>query len=154
MGSTPEKILAIMDECDCARATAFKKQKEGYQPDLEAFVKRQGERKAKGEPTDGTLPANFDQPIEWARAVLWAAEHQNHKGMTRRKAGSGLNFTLWEFGQSRPKELLVQMVPKAIDIITGDGGDKAGSEYELVENQSIAELEELLVAAVAESKRG
>lgn len=91
--------------------------------------------------------------LDWCRAVLWATRHMSDKRMTLRKAGSKLRYSMWQAAQKYPKDLLINLAPKAMNII--DRNKDSGEDLEGMkeaEGKSIKELEELLVDAVAESQ--
>jgi AcrR family transcriptional regulator len=88
--------------------------------------------------------------VEWARSVMWAAEHVHISRMAKRKAGTPMRFTLWQYGRENQKELLVNMVPRALSYLDKA---KAGKEPEgvmLAEQKSIDELRALLEQALGE----
>lgn len=83
---------------------------------------------------------------------MWAAENSGQSKMSKQKAGSTMRYALWEFGRENTKELVVQLVPKAMAILDKhfSGQDEEGVVRE--EERSIKEMEKLLAAAIKESQ--
>lgn len=99
----------------------------------------------------GGPPKEDAAAIEWCRAVLWAAEHVNTAKMTERKAGNLLRYSLWQFGRDNPKELVVQLVPKALTLLDKNKGTGEGDDVIEAENMAVKELETLLDGALQEA---
>lgn len=127
-------------------------------------IANKGKRKV-GKPKPAKPEVVTDAPVEapladvlstgglaWARAILWAAENIKVKRMTKRQAGSILNWSMWEFGRDEPKSLLVQLVPRALAILDKQKESEAPPEIDREELDEIADMEELLEAAIAESQ--
>ena len=103
-------------------------------------------------PAESNIDPDDKAALTWCRAVLWAAEHMNEKKMTERKAGNKLRFSMWQSAQDYPKELLIQLVPKALQIIDRNKEDGSTAEAVASERKSVAELKELLAGVIEESK--
>lgn len=103
-------------------------------------------------PAENNLDPDDRAAMTWCKAVLWAAENMNEPAMTMAEAGSKLRFSMWEATQKYPKELLIQLVPKALQIIDRNKGDGSGEEMKTAEHKSVQELKELLAGAIEESK--
>lgn len=106
-------------------------------------------------------PVSVDPPddedtkfvVTWARAVLWAVDHVDVKKsqMTKTKAGSALKYNMYLLGKDDLRELHVNLVPKALNILdknkNPEGGDIAAAE-----EKDCDELEVILKQALEESR--
>jgi len=111
-----------------------------------------GWRKPKPEAAPVAVPNNDDEAgIEWARAVVWAAEHVHVAKMTKRKAGNAMRHTYWQLGRDNQKQLLVDLMPKALSILDKAKGKGDDTGIIIAEEQNIAELSALLAQARAEA---
>lgn len=128
-----------------SRATVYRRLKRGETPDEILFSQGIIPEQVAETPDDQTAA------VGWCKAVLWAAEHINVARMTQQKAGSLLKYSLWQFGRDNPKELVVQLVPKALAILDRNKALADSSAIAEIENLSIAEMESLLESALAES---
>ncbi len=104
------------------------------------------------EPAENNIDPDDKAALSWCKAVLWASEHMHDKSMTVEKAGSNLRFSMWQSAQKYSKELLIQLVPKALQIIDRNKDDGSSAETADAERKSVAELKELLAGAIEESK--
>lgn len=96
-------------------------------------------------------PSDDAASVEWAKAVKFAVENMNTAKMTITKAGGKLRHSMWQAAREFPKELLVNLMPKALAILDRNQ-DQAQAEVAEAERKPIRELEELLERAVAESQ--
>lgn len=99
------------------------------------------------------MPSAEGGAVTWAQAILWAAEHIKTNRMTKGTAGSVLNWSLWQFAREEPKVFLTQLVPKALGILESNKGGLKG-EQDKAEQLEIADMEDLLAGAIAESQSG
>jgi len=105
---------------------------------------------AAGPPPD--IDAEINQSVvEWAHSILWAAKHINEPRMSLKKTGCKIKYGYWEFGRENTKELMVNLVPKALTILDKNKKPEAEAEIEAAEKQSISELKELLAGAIKEA---
>jgi len=108
---------------------------------------------AKNAPT--VVPAELDDDkaaVEWARAVMWAAEHIRVSKITKRKAGNAMRYTYWQLGQDNQKQLLVDLVPKALMILDKNKGEGDQSGVVLAEQKNINDLKALLERVLEEMR--
>lgn len=103
-------------------------------------------------PVENNIDPDDRAALTWCRAVLWAAENMNESKMTLGKAGSKLRYSMWQSAKEYPKELLIQLVPKALQIIDRNKDDGTSAESDAAERKSVQELKELLAGAIEESK--
>ncbi len=103
-------------------------------------------------PPESNIDPDDKAALTWCRAVLWASEHMNDKNMTEGKAGSKLRFSMWQSAREYSKEMLFQLVPKALQIIDRNKEDGSTAEAVASERKSVAELKELLAGVIEESK--
>lgn len=128
-----------------SRATIYRRFKEGVTK--EELLEQAQQQQA----TDEELDPEDRAAVTWCKAVLWAAENMNDKSMTISRAGSKLRYSMWESAQEYPKELLVQLVPKALAILDKNKQMDEGDEVEEAEKEGIQELEEMLKTAIEEA---
>lgn len=124
-------------------------------PDPDAPKRPRGRpRKEEAElPEIATPPESAGRAsILWAEAVQFAVENQARVRMSKKRAGSALKHAMWEIGREFPKELAFQLMPKAMAIM--DKHDNAKSDDEIIsaEEKAVGEIDELIKAAIAESK--
>ena len=105
-------------------------------------------------PEFADAPLDEEAAVNWARAVMWAAERVNVKRLSVKQAGSASLHAMWQFGRDDPKALMVQLVPKALNILDKNRGDGPGADVVDAEMRSVKELQELLAGALAESQLG
>jgi len=147
-------IQELMDETGLSRATIYRRLKQGKTPEQ---IMGRPPRRAFGSPdeqdeqADATEIVEYQATLSWCRAVLWAAENMHVKKMTRKEAGSDLKYSMWHAAQDYPKELLVQLVPKALAYIERQSGAEE-FEAEGAEKEGIEKLEELLREALREAE--
>lgn len=103
-------------------------------------------------PVDNNMDPDDKAALTWCRAVLWAADHMHDDDMTVEKAGNKLRFSMWQSAQKYSKELLIQLVPKALQILDRNRDDGSTVEANAAERKSVQELKELLAGAIEESK--
>lgn len=89
----------------------------------------------------------------WAEDSFWAFENMGLK-MTKAKAGSPARHAMWKYAKDNPDQFLGQVLPKAMALLE-KARAKEGDTDEIIraETKSIAELRNLLKAAVEESTR-
>ena len=103
-------------------------------------------------PAESNIDPDDKAALTWCRAVIWASEHMHETSMSAKKAGSKLRFSMWKAAQDYPKELLMQLAPKALQILDRNKDDGSTAEATASERKSVAELRELLAGAIEESK--
>ena len=103
-------------------------------------------------PAENSIDPDDKAAMTWCRAVLWASEHMHDKKMTVEKAGSKLRYSMWQSAQDYSKEVLMQLVPKALQILDRNKDDGTTAEAADAERKSVVELKELLAGAIEESK--
>lgn len=130
-------VQDIMDRDGVSRSTAYRRLKEEQQEEAESA----------GIITEDTVEGT----LEWCEAVLWAAKHVNTARMSERRAGSKLRYSLWQFGRGNTKELVVNMVPKALTILDKNKQPEEIEAMEEAEKTPIAELEKLLETTLEEA---
>lgn len=91
--------------------------------------------------------------LTWCKAVLWAAEHMNEKTMTLKKAGNKLRLSMWQSTQEYPKELLIQLVPKALQILDRNKGSEETVEMVRAEEKAVDEMLDLLKVALVDAAK-
>jgi hypothetical protein len=99
-------------------------------------------------------PSDELHAVEWARAVLWAADNVDHnkKRMSKTKAGSAMRYNMFLFGKENGKELMVNLVPKALNILDKNKNPDGGEITE-AEERGAGELLGILKQALEESNR-
>ena len=102
-------------------------------------------------PTDETVDLDDQAALTWCRAVIWASGNMHDDNMTLKKAGSKLRYSMWQSTKKYSKEMLIQLVPKALQILDRNKDDGTSAETEAVERKSVADLKELLAGAIEES---
>ena len=107
--------------------------------------------KTKKPEIDGPDAEHGQRAVDWALAVMWAAENLNVARMTKRKAGSLMKYALWQFGREDPKTLVSQLSFKAAQILEKNKRENEETLIVEQEKKSIAELEELLADAKTEA---
>lgn len=87
----------------------------------------------------------------WAADCYWAYEHLGDR-VTRAKAGTAARFAQWKMAAKDPEYFVMQVMPKAMTMLE-KARDKAGDEdgVSRAEQKSIAELQRILTAAIAEA---
>jgi len=105
-------------------------------------------------PSDNSEPAELADganQLEWARAVLWAAENINVGKMSKKNAGTLARYIYWKQGRENPKQILVDFVPKALSILDKSQKIDSGTGMMAAEAEQIKDLEQLLEGALAEA---
>lgn len=92
---------------------------------------------------------------EWAEAVEWAVRNMSKKTMTRRRAGSDLRQTIWDWAKesaTNKTKLITGMMPQAISLLTDATADDPVEDLVLrKEHAAVAEMKKFLKAAIAEA---
>lgn len=147
--SKKEAVERIMAATGMPRSTAYRRLAKESEQDIIASQRPPEAAVEAPEPDD---EAEINQSaIEWAHSILWAAKNVGNGRMSRAKAGSQAKFAMWEFGRENTKELMVNLVPKAMMILDKNKKPEEQAELEAAERKSIAELEELLEGAMKEA---
>lgn len=143
-----------------ARATVYRKLKSGW-TDAEIVANSRDAAPSDLENREPTpqISSEADSPLDskfavtWAQAVMWAADNldESKKQMTRQRAGSAIRYNLFLLGKDDPRELHVALVPKALNILDKHANPEGG-DIIATEEKNVAELEELLARAIAESQ--
>ena len=103
-------------------------------------------------PAESNIDPDDKAALTWCRAVVWASEHMHETNMTEKKAGSKLRYSMWQSSEKYPKELLMQLTPKALQIIDRNKDDGTSAEVADAERKSVQELKELLADTLEISK--
>lgn len=103
-------------------------------------------------PAENNMDPDDKAAVTWCKAVLWATENMNDDSMTLGKAGSNLRFSMWQSTKKYSKEMLIQLMPRALQILDRNKDDGSTAEAADAERKSVAELRELLAGAIEESK--
>lgn len=150
MGQVELTPKDVIEQTGIPRATVYRRLAKGETAaDILASVKPPEAAPEAPEPDD-TAEIN-QSAIEWAHSILWAAKHSGVAKMSRAKAGSQAKFAMWEFGRENTKELMVNLVPKAMMILDKNKKPEEQAELEAAERKSIGELEDLLAGAIKEA---
>lgn len=160
---TETEITQLIEASGKSRSTVYRRLSEGWLPEEIIAGQRTDNPPiapfySDFEPQDDGAtvviePDDEASSLKWARDVMWAADNIDtaKNKMTKAKAGSAARYNYYLLGKENPKDLLVNLVPKAINIIDKSKPSE-GSDIDMAENKSIAELEELLKMAIAESQ--
>jgi hypothetical protein len=142
------RVADVVEKTGISRANVYRRKAKGET--LEEILAAACPGSVELPPPDAD--AEIDQSaVEWAHSILWAAKHVNEARMSRTKAGSQIKYAMWEFGRDNAKELVVNLVPKALTILDKNKKPEAEAEIEAAEKQSISELKELLAGALKEA---
>lgn len=101
-------------------------------------------------------------PLEWAEDVMWASKriHLSRldgktKGRPPKHAPEGVSanrFALWQFGQENQKEMITNLVPRALAIKKEFAGRDNNEVLRQTESLQIEKMRGILTAALAEAK--
>jgi hypothetical protein len=106
------------------------------------------------EPPEQAIPEVVNRSaLEWAQAILWAAEHINKSRMSKTRSKTPLRHAMWEWGRDNTRELYVQLMPRAMAILEKYSTNLVDEEVVKLEEKAIQEMEELLQAAIEESQQ-
>ena len=149
MEMTPAEII---EATGLSRSTVYRRLKNGAT--AEEIVAKHGTTAVDDDtsfddvdPDDA--PDDEQSAIAWARAVMWAAKHTGTR-VTKKTAGLQ-RYSLWKIANDDPQAFNVQLVPKAIGLLDKLKRPDEDMAVDAAERSSIAELQELLEGAIAES---
>jgi hypothetical protein len=156
---TTEFINSLVKRSGKSRASVYRKLKDGW-TEAEIAAGRMGIPDAPGDTERVELPDAILEPpaddvkfaVTWAQAVLWAADNvdTSKKMMTKQRAGSALRYNLFLLGKDDLRELHVNLVPKALNILDKNRSPEGGN-IAAAEEMAAAELLHTLKIALEES---
>lgn len=121
--------------------------------------KRPRGRPRKEDQPEPEIPDSLDSSaLEWAQAILWAVENTSFKTLPKvkvggkKKAPSAIQKALWEFGQENEKSLVVNLMPRALDIINKHAANQVEDDVAAAEQEAVQEIDKLLEAAIKEAE--
>jgi hypothetical protein len=89
--------------------------------------------------------------LDWARDVYWASENMGGR-LSKKAAGTGRRYALWQYATTNTKDFIGQMLPKAMQIrdraMAKNSGDGEGDGDEI---RDINQLKIFLRNVVRES---
>lgn len=118
-------------------------------------------------PESAAMPTTADDrisPASWAQDVLWAAERINLKSLhpnTEGKRGrpntscpAGISvsrFALWQFGRDNPKDMMTNLVPKALAIVQKNTARDDDEAIAAAEEMEVSKMRKTLELALVEA---
>ncbi len=149
-------IQNIIDATGLSRTTVYRKINDDGMSREELLGSAPGAPDSPDEfeepPDDKPIDPDDTAALTWCRAVVWASENMHEKKMTEKKAGSKIRYSMWQSSEKYPKEMLIQLVPKALQILDRNKDSGTSAETADAERKSVVDLRELLAGALEESK--